>query len=226
MWNFGKSWEVRMRFCCKSRSPSATDGLCFVGSGLCSLLLRQRTRTREREVPRESAAVSRVPRNGSAGKRGKQDSPRFPERKPSLYQIEARITTLLSQDFVTRYAEPFCICEVRSNKPDRVQTKNNGLSDSFQVYSSTARDSLLACVLDAVQTEAGRPLQVLPRPTLPGHRIDPPGNVASMSSAGKSGDMEIPDSSQLKYLAQAAKECLAEVRSHWQHERCPQVEKV
>ncbi|KAK9903730.1 hypothetical protein M0R45_001010 [Rubus argutus] len=44
----------------------------------------------------------------------------------------------------------------------------------IHVYASTSRDSLLAAVRDLLQTEGQCAVTVLPRLTMPGHRIDPP----------------------------------------------------
>ncbi|KAF6175251.1 hypothetical protein GIB67_030469 [Kingdonia uniflora] len=86
----------------------------------------------------------------------------------------------------------------------------------IHVYASTSRDSLLAAVRDVLQTEVQCSLPVLPRLTMPGHRIDPPcGRVylqLQQSPAGQQRsviDMESA-SMHLKHLAAAAKDAVAE----------------
>ncbi|KAI0510948.1 hypothetical protein KFK09_011559 [Dendrobium nobile] len=44
----------------------------------------------------------------------------------------------------------------------------------IHVYASTSRDSLLAAIRDVIQAEGQYPVPLLPRLTMPGHRIDPP----------------------------------------------------
>ncbi|XP_024029794.1 dnaJ homolog subfamily C GRV2 isoform X1 [Morus notabilis] len=81
----------------------------------------------------------------------------------------------------------------------------------IHVYASTSRDSLLAAVLDVLQTECQCAVPVLPRLTLPGHRIDPPcGRVHLQFGKQVSGaDMESA-AMHLKHLAAAAKDAVAE----------------
>lgn len=86
----------------------------------------------------------------------------------------------------------------------------------IHVYASTSRDSLLAAVRDVLQTEGQCAVPVLPRLTMPGHRIDPPcGRVCLQSQQIFSGqqrsfaDMETA-SLHLKHLAAAAKDAVAE----------------
>ncbi|MCO5552633.1 hypothetical protein L7F22_006148 [Adiantum nelumboides] len=87
---------------------------------------------------------------------------------------------------------------------------------SIHVYSSTSRDSLLAAVQDVVQMEGQRPVPVLPRLTLPGHRLDPPcGKVPALPQPATSShhrlfaDVE-GEALHLKHLATAAKDAVAE----------------
>ncbi|KAL4192406.1 hypothetical protein AMTRI_Chr06g171860 [Amborella trichopoda] len=86
----------------------------------------------------------------------------------------------------------------------------------IHVYASTSRDSLLATILDVLQTEGQCPIPVLPRLTMPGHRIDPPcGRVCLQSSQFSAGPHRaIADiegaSMHLKHLAAAAKDAVAE----------------
>ncbi|KAM6600803.1 hypothetical protein CsatA_020412 [Cannabis sativa] len=81
----------------------------------------------------------------------------------------------------------------------------------IHVYASTSRDSLLAAVLDLLQTEGQCVVPVLPRLTMPGHRVDPPcGRV--FLQFGKQilgGDMEGANM-HLKHLAAAAKDAVSE----------------
>ncbi|KAJ8637711.1 hypothetical protein MRB53_011978 [Persea americana] len=86
----------------------------------------------------------------------------------------------------------------------------------IHVYASTSRDSLLAAVRDVLQTEGQCPVPVLPRLTMPGHRIDPPcGRVFLQLQQFPTGqqrsvaDMESA-SMYLKHLAAAAKDAVAE----------------
>ncbi|CAN6311778.1 unnamed protein product [Urochloa humidicola] len=79
----------------------------------------------------------------------------------------------------------------------------------IHVYASTSRDNLLATVLDVLQTQRQCAIPVLPRLTMPGHRIDPPCGVAhhQMPHHG-SVDMEAA-TMHIKHLAAAAKEAIA-----------------
>lgn len=86
----------------------------------------------------------------------------------------------------------------------------------IHVYSSTSRDSLLAAVRDLLQTEVQCAIPVLPRLTMPGHRIDPPcGRVHLLRLEHPSGPVHpVADiesaSMHLKHLAAAAKDAVAE----------------
>ncbi|KZV55243.1 hypothetical protein F511_25840 [Dorcoceras hygrometricum] len=81
------------------------------------------------------------------------------------------------------------------------------------VYASTSRDSLLAAVRDVLQSEGQHPVPVLPRLTMPGHRIDPPcGRVCLQYPSSQQQllvDTEMA-TMHLKYLAAAAKDAVAE----------------
>ncbi|CAK7334870.1 unnamed protein product [Dovyalis caffra] len=81
----------------------------------------------------------------------------------------------------------------------------------IHIYASTSRDSLLAAVRDLLQTEGQFPVPVLPRLTMPGHRIDPPcGRVhLLLGSQRQIADVEIA-SLHLKHLAAAAKDAVTE----------------
>ncbi|PRQ46516.1 putative DnaJ domain-containing protein [Rosa chinensis] len=81
----------------------------------------------------------------------------------------------------------------------------------IHVYASTSRDSLLAAVRDLLQTEGQCAMAVLPRLTMPGHRIDPPcGRVNLQFGLQRPiADMESA-SMHLKHLAAAAKDAVSE----------------
>ncbi|XP_024523013.1 dnaJ homolog subfamily C GRV2 isoform X1 [Selaginella moellendorffii] len=82
------------------------------------------------------------------------------------------------------------------------------------VYTSTSRDSLLAAVKDLIQTEGQRPVAVLPRLTMPGHRLDPPtGRVpVPLVSSHHHRLFTEPEGEvlHLKHLVAAAKDAVAE----------------
>ncbi|KAI5416395.1 DnaJ sub C grv2, variant 3 [Lathyrus oleraceus] len=81
----------------------------------------------------------------------------------------------------------------------------------IHVYASTSRDSLLAAVRDALQTEGQCAIPVLPRLTMPGHRIDPPcGRVYLQYGQQKPVADAESASMHLKHLAAAAKDAVAE----------------
>ncbi|VAH17484.1 unnamed protein product [Triticum turgidum subsp. durum] len=61
----------------------------------------------------------------------------------------------------------------------------------IHVYASTSRDNLIATVVDVLQTQRQCAIPVLPRLTMPGHRIDPPCGVAHLQiSHNATVDME------------------------------------
>ncbi|KAJ4958164.1 hypothetical protein NE237_025275 [Protea cynaroides] len=83
----------------------------------------------------------------------------------------------------------------------------------IHVYASTSRDGLLAAVRDVLQTEGQCAVPVLPRLTMPGHRIDPPcGRVMQKFPVGVQRCMADMESAamHLKHLAAAAKDAVAE----------------
>ncbi|XP_058111724.1 dnaJ homolog subfamily C GRV2 isoform X2 [Magnolia sinica] len=86
----------------------------------------------------------------------------------------------------------------------------------IHVYASTSRDSLLAAVRDVLQTEGQCPFPVLPRLTMPGHRIDPPCGRVYLQLQRLPGGQQRPvadmesASMHLKHLAAAAKDAVAE----------------
>ncbi|CAA6666689.1 unnamed protein product [Spirodela intermedia] len=80
----------------------------------------------------------------------------------------------------------------------------------IHVYTSTSRDSLLAAVQDVLQTEGQCPIPVLPRLTMPGHRLDPPcGRAYFQSQQRPVSDVE-SITMHLKHLSAAAKDAVAE----------------
>ncbi|RLN19119.1 hypothetical protein C2845_PM02G19270 [Panicum miliaceum] len=79
----------------------------------------------------------------------------------------------------------------------------------IHVYASTSRDNLLATVLDILQTQRQCAIPVLPRLTMPGHRIDPPCGVAHHQIPHHGTfDMEAA-TMHIKHLAAVAKEAVA-----------------
>ncbi|KAG6495013.1 hypothetical protein ZIOFF_042803 [Zingiber officinale] len=84
------------------------------------------------------------------------------------------------------------------------------------VYASTSRDNLLAALRDVLQSESQSPVPILPRLTMPGHRIDPPcasfnlqTRLLPLSQRNPVSDMETA-SMHLKHLAAAAKDAVGE----------------
>ncbi|KAL8152339.1 hypothetical protein V2J09_010099 [Rumex salicifolius] len=126
------------------------------------------------------------------------------ERRPENYEAVI-IRSLSSVSALVRFAE----------EPQMFAIEfNDGCP--IQVYASTSRDSLLAAVRDALQTEGQCAVPVLPRLTMPGHRIDPPCGRAYLLSRQLPlaqqhpvVDLEIA-SLLLKHLAAAAKDAVAE----------------
>ncbi|XP_015163448.1 dnaJ homolog subfamily C GRV2 isoform X1 [Solanum tuberosum] len=82
----------------------------------------------------------------------------------------------------------------------------------IHVYASTSRDNLLAAVRDVLQTERQCPVPVLPRLTMPGHRIDPPcGRFHLKFSASQQPVADLETATlHLKHMAAAAKDAVAE----------------
>ncbi|KAK8644898.1 hypothetical protein V6N13_118759 [Hibiscus sabdariffa] len=81
----------------------------------------------------------------------------------------------------------------------------------IHVYASTSRDNLLAAICDVLQIEGQFPVPVLPRLTMPGHRIDPPCGKVTLQFVQHLAfpDMESA-SMHLKHLSAAAKDAVAE----------------
>ncbi|KAL0013902.1 hypothetical protein SO802_000971 [Lithocarpus litseifolius] len=81
----------------------------------------------------------------------------------------------------------------------------------IHVYASTSRDSLLAAVRDVLQTEGQCPVPILPRLTMPGHRIDPPCGRVHIQFGQQSPGTDMESASMhLKHLATTAKDAVAE----------------
>ncbi|XWS17212.1 hypothetical protein CRYUN_Cryun33cG0048900 [Craigia yunnanensis] len=81
----------------------------------------------------------------------------------------------------------------------------------IHVYASTSRDSLLAAICDVLQTEGQCPVPVLPRLTMPGHRIDPPCGRVTLQFGQQRPLVDVESASMhLKHLAAAAKDTVAE----------------
>ncbi|XP_057968700.1 dnaJ homolog subfamily C GRV2 isoform X2 [Malania oleifera] len=84
------------------------------------------------------------------------------------------------------------------------------------VYASTSRDNLLAAVRDFLQIEGQSAVPVLPRLTMPGHRIDPPCGRVYLQLQQFLAERQRPvadiesASMHLKHLAAAAKDAVAE----------------
>ncbi|KAL6642638.1 hypothetical protein ACP70R_020819 [Stipagrostis hirtigluma subsp. patula] len=78
----------------------------------------------------------------------------------------------------------------------------------IHVYASTSRDNLLATVLDVLQNQRQCAIPVLPRLTMPGHRIDPPCGGAHLQMPHHGPvDMETA-TMHIKHLAAVAKEAV------------------
>ncbi|KAI3443850.1 hypothetical protein Pfo_000515 [Paulownia fortunei] len=123
------------------------------------------------------------------------------ERRPENYEAVI-VRPLSSVSALVRFAE----------EPQMFAVEfNDGCP--IHVYASTSRDSLLAAVLDVLQTEGQCPVPVLPRLTMPGHRIDPPCGRVSLQYPQQPqrpvADMEFAIM-HLKHLAAAAKDAVAE----------------
>ncbi|XVF34775.1 hypothetical protein REPUB_Repub18cG0087800 [Reevesia pubescens] len=81
----------------------------------------------------------------------------------------------------------------------------------IHVYASTSRDSLLAAICDVLQIESQCPVPVLPRLTMPGHRIDPPCGRVSLQFGRQRPLADVESASMhLKHLAAAAKDAVVE----------------
>ncbi|KAL3839856.1 hypothetical protein ACJIZ3_024447 [Penstemon smallii] len=120
------------------------------------------------------------------------------ERRPENYEAVI-VRPLSSVSALVRFAE----------EPQMFAVEfNDGCP--IHVYASTSRDSLLAAVRDVLQTEGQCSVPVLPRLTMPGHRIDPPcGRVYLQQRQRPVADMELA-TLHLKHLAAAAKDAVAE----------------
>ncbi|GLJ44227.1 hypothetical protein SUGI_0923670 [Cryptomeria japonica] len=125
------------------------------------------------------------------------------ERRPNNYEAVI-VRPLFAVSALVRFAE----------EPQMFAIEfNDGCP--IHVYASTSRDSLLAAVRDVLQTERQCPIPILPRLTMPGHRLDPPcGRVSPQSQQVASGSRFLADieseAMHLKHLAAAAKDAVAE----------------
>ncbi|GMI97704.1 GRAVITROPISM DEFECTIVE 2, modified transport to the vacuole 12, KATAMARI2 [Hibiscus trionum] len=82
---------------------------------------------------------------------------------------------------------------------------------SIHVYASTSRDSLLAAICDVLQTEGQCAVPILPRLTMPGHRINPPCGRVALQFGQRLPLADVESASMhLKHLAAAAKDAVAE----------------
>ncbi|KAE9602255.1 putative DnaJ domain-containing protein [Lupinus albus] len=121
------------------------------------------------------------------------------ERRPKNYEA-VTVRPLSSVSALVRFAE----------EPQMFAIE---FSDGcpIHVYASTSRDNLLAAVRDVLQTEGQCAIPVLPRLTMPGHRIDPPcGRVYLQYGQQKPVADAESSSMYLKHLAAAAKDAVAE----------------
>ncbi|KAG9152930.1 hypothetical protein Leryth_012550 [Lithospermum erythrorhizon] len=126
------------------------------------------------------------------------------ERRPENYEAVV-VRPLSSVSALVRFAE----------EPQMFAIEfNDGCP--IHVYASTSRDSLLAAVRDMLQTEGQYPIPVLPRLTMPGHRIDPPCGRVCLQIRQLPDAQQQPTSNMesatmnLKHLAAAAKDAVAE----------------
>ncbi|KAL8488337.1 hypothetical protein ACS0TY_024112 [Phlomoides rotata] len=123
------------------------------------------------------------------------------ERRPENYEAVV-VRPLSSVSALVRFAE----------EPQMFAVEfNDGCP--IHVYASTSRDSLLTAVLDVLQTEGQCPVPVLPRLTMPGHRIDSPcGRVHLQFPQQPQRPVSDVESAtmHLKHLATAAKDAVAE----------------
>ncbi|KAI4335805.1 hypothetical protein L6164_014414 [Bauhinia variegata] len=121
------------------------------------------------------------------------------ERRPENYEAVI-VRPLSSVSALVRFAE----------EPQMFAIEfNDGCP--IHVYASTSRDSLLAAVRDVLQTEGQCAVPILPRLTMPGHRIDPPcGRVYLQHGQQRLVADTESVSMHLKHLAVAAKDAVAE----------------
>ncbi|XP_043725618.1 dnaJ homolog subfamily C GRV2-like [Telopea speciosissima] len=128
----------------------------------------------------------------------------FVERRPDNYEAVI-VRPLYAVSALVRFAE----------EPQMFAIEfNDGCP--IHVYASTSRDSLLTAVRDVLQTEGQCAVPVLPRLTMPGHRIDPPCGIVyfQMQQFPVGVQCTIADmesaSMHLKHLTAAAKDAVAE----------------
>ncbi|KAM4133042.1 hypothetical protein ACJW30_01G298400 [Castanea mollissima] len=121
------------------------------------------------------------------------------ERRPENYEAVS-VRPLSAVSSLVRFAE----------EPQMFAIEfNDGCP--IHVYASTSRDSLLAAVRDVLQTEGQCPVPILPRLTMPGHRIDPPCGRVHIQFGQQSPGTDMESASMhLKHLATTAKDAVAE----------------
>ncbi|KAJ4802760.1 DnaJ subfamily C GRV2 [Rhynchospora pubera] len=120
------------------------------------------------------------------------------ERRPDNYEAVV-VRPLSSVSALVRFAEEPQMFAIEFNDGSPVH-----------VYASTSRDSLLATVRDVLQTELQCPIPVLPRLTMPGHRIDPPCGRAQIPTPVRGVADSETAAMHLKHLGAAAKDTVAE----------------
>ncbi|KAJ3681674.1 hypothetical protein LUZ60_014247 [Juncus effusus] len=120
------------------------------------------------------------------------------ERRPENYEAVI-VRPLASVSALVRFAEEPQMFAIEFNDGCPVH-----------VYASTSRDNLLATVRDLLQTELQIPIPLLPRLTMPGHRLDPPcGRSHTPLQIRPTIDLETA-TMHLKHLAATAKDTVAE----------------
>lgn len=121
------------------------------------------------------------------------------ERRPENYEA-VTVRPLSAVSSLVRFAEEPQMFAIEFNDGCPVH-----------VYASTSRDNLLAAIRDVLQTEGQYPVPVLPRLTMPGHRIDPPCGRVHLQFGQQQSIIDLENASMhLKHLAAAAKDAVAE----------------
>ncbi|KAG7023563.1 DnaJ-like subfamily C GRV2, partial [Cucurbita argyrosperma subsp. argyrosperma] len=121
------------------------------------------------------------------------------ERRPENYEA-VTVRPLSAVSALVRFAEEPQMFAIEFNDGCPVH-----------VYASTSRDNLLAAIRDVLQTEGQYPVPVLPRLTMPGHRIDPPCGRVHLQLGQQQSAIDLENASMhLKHLAAAAKDAVAE----------------
>ncbi|XP_038878826.1 dnaJ homolog subfamily C GRV2 isoform X1 [Benincasa hispida] len=121
------------------------------------------------------------------------------ERRPENYEA-VTVRPLSAVSSLVRFAEEPQMFAIEFNDGCLVH-----------VYASTSRDNLLAAIRDVLQTEGQYAVPVLPRLTMPGHRIDPPCGRVHLQFGQQQSVIDLENASMhLKHLAAAAKDAVAE----------------